>query len=325
MNVVLVEPDWNYTVGSKDWKSYMNEMYLPVGLLKLGSYYRSLGATVELVKGDSFCINKPDIVHITSLFTYWWEPVWECVRMYKKHFPGAKVVVGGIYASIMPEHCKQSGCDEVHIGLFENAEKCIPAYDLLQDCNLCVIHASRGCIRKCSYCYAHKLEPTFLPKKSIKNEIVKPNISFLDNNLLANPYIKEILNELITNEVESSFCLSGVDASLVTYEIAELMSKANFRKIRLAFDRHDEKETCERAISNLECAGYKRNKIGVFMLYNFNDSFNEVESRRKTVKEWGAKIIPQRYIPIPSLNSKYLHPNWTEDECRQFERNCSKW
>ena len=70
MNVALVEPDWNYIVGDKDWKSYMIEMYPPIGLLKLGSYYRSLGATVELVRGNNFCINKPDIVHITSLFTY---------------------------------------------------------------------------------------------------------------------------------------------------------------------------------------------------------------------------------------------------------------
>ena len=107
----------------------MKERYLPIGLLKLGSLYRKMGATVELVRGDSLTLKKPDLVLITSLFTYWWQPVWDSVRTYKTLYPDAKVVVGGVYASIMLEHCKKSGCDEVHVGLMEETEALIPAYD----------------------------------------------------------------------------------------------------------------------------------------------------------------------------------------------------
>ncbi len=324
MKVALVEPNWDYRVQRKDWKDYMLSYYLPIGLLKLGTLYRNKGASIELLRGKNIPQNPPDLILITSLFTYWWQPVWNSVRIYKKLYPEVKIMVGGIYASIMPEHCKKSGCEEVHIGLLEEAESLIPAYDLIQDCNFCVIHASRGCIRKCSFCYVHKLEPKFVPKRSIKKEIVKPIVSFLDNNLLSNPYIKNILTELIEADVKNSYCLSGLDAALVTQKIAKLMFKANFQDVRISFDRADEEKTCERAITYFEEAGYERNKISVFLLYNYEDTFKEVERRRRLIKDWGAHTIKQRYIPIPSLTQKYLHPKWTEDECKQFAINCSK-
>jgi hypothetical protein len=317
-----VEPNWDYEFQAKNWRHYMENRYLPIGLLKLGSLHRKLGNTVELVRGDALPLKKPELVLITSLFTYWWNPVWESVTKFKNLYPNAKVVVGGIYASIMPDHCKQSGCDEVHTGLLEEAEKLIPAYDLVPKCSFCVIHASRGCVRKCEFCYSHKIEPKFKPKRSIKQEIVKSNVSFLDNNLLTNPYIEVILKELIEKKVNSSWCLSGVDAAFVTKEIADLMYEANFRDIRISFDRADEEGACKRAIRYLEEAGYQRKKIGVFILYNFEDSFEEVEKRRLIIKNWGAHIIKQRYIPIPSLTQTYLHPKWTEEECNQFAINC---
>jgi MoaA/NifB/PqqE/SkfB family radical SAM enzyme len=224
----------------------------------------------------------------------------------------------------MPEHCQQSGCDDVHVGLFKEAESIIPAYDLIPNCSFCVIHASRGCVRKCSYCYVHKIEPKFEPKRSIKRELVFPNVSFLDNNFLGNPFIKDILNELIEKQVKSAYCLSGVDAAFVTREIAQLMFNANFKEVRISFDRADEQTTCERAIDYLEKAGYQRKEISVFTLYNYDDPFEQVEKRRMLIKNWGVHIISQRYIPIPSLSFNYLHPNWTEEECDQFIDNCHK-
>jgi len=38
-----------------------------------------MGATVELVRGDGLALKKPTLVLITSLFTYWWQPVWDSV------------------------------------------------------------------------------------------------------------------------------------------------------------------------------------------------------------------------------------------------------
>lgn len=320
-HVALVEPQWNYQVNRKSWYEYMNARYVPIGLLKLATLARSKGATVELLREGKLPSKNPDIVFVTSLFTYWWQSVWNAVALYRDYYH-AKVYVGGIYASIMPEHCKLSGCDEVITGIVPEAECLLPAYDLLPKIDYCVIHASRGCTHKCKFCYTYSIEPKYEPKKSILKELVKKKVSFLDNNFLANPYIKDILNELIANGVRQSYCLSGVEANLVTAEIAKLMKAAKFTDIRIAFDREDEREPIAKALSNFIGAGYKAKEISVFMLYNFDDPFEAVESRRRYVGRLGAQIISQRYIPIPSLTDQHLHSGWTESQCHKFAANC---
>jgi hypothetical protein len=136
--------------------------------------------------------------------------------------------------------------------------------------------------------------------------------------------VKDIFQELVDMNVDETYCLSGLDASLITNEIAKLIFKAKFKKIRIAFDRDDEEISCKRAIHLFKQAGYNPSEIGVFMLYNFNDLFDIVEKRRNLVYDWGAKVIPQRYISIHSLTSDYLESNWTEQNCVEFKKNCSK-
>ena len=49
--------------------------YPPLGLLKLATYHRQRGDLIRLVNGISDDGFEPDIIYITSLFTYAWEPV----------------------------------------------------------------------------------------------------------------------------------------------------------------------------------------------------------------------------------------------------------
>lgn len=81
MHVLLVEPDY-YT------------RYPPLGLLKLGAYHRALGDSVELVRSPAEARARPDLIHVTSLFTYSWRPVHEAVQRYKALYPQARVELG---------------------------------------------------------------------------------------------------------------------------------------------------------------------------------------------------------------------------------------
>jgi len=203
--ILLVEPDFPIPPKSKNHKNF-----LPIGLLKIASYLRLKGFKVKLARGipkritEIYILNfNPQEVWITSLFTYWAEYVKDAVRYYKRLFPDAKIVVGGIYASLMPDHCKKfTGCDEVKKGVLQEAEKCSPAYDLIRNANphpidYQIIHASRGCIRDCNFCGVKEIEPKFDPESSIKDKIKKKKVVFYDNNFLANPNIEIILRELV--------------------------------------------------------------------------------------------------------------------------------
>src|SRR5437868_14910704 len=114
MKILLVEP------------AYYSQ-YPALGLLKLSTLYKSRGHEVRFVRGLSLITRfVPDEVKVTSLFTWAWRPVWEAVAFYRALFPKAKVSLGGIYATLMPEHARQSGADEVFIGLDKSAENMIP-------------------------------------------------------------------------------------------------------------------------------------------------------------------------------------------------------
>ncbi|MGC9061053.1 MAG: hypothetical protein ACP5JR_07495 [Thermoplasmata archaeon] len=67
-------------------------------------------------------------------------------------YPRSRIILGGLYASLLPEHAAGSGTDIVYKGLFEEAETCIPAWDLIPEWDGRIIFTSRGCIRKVEKC-----------------------------------------------------------------------------------------------------------------------------------------------------------------------------
>lgn len=336
MNILLVEPEFPIPPKSKNHRDF-----LPIGLLKLATYHRKRGDRVKLVRGnDYFPYFKPKQIKITSLFTYWSKYVWDAVHFYKEHYPKAKVIVGGIYASLMPEHCKQSGCDKVFVGIHKHAENYEPAYDLV-NVDYQIIHTTRGCIRRCKFCGTWKIEPKFAYKRSIKDEICSNRIIFYDNNLLANPYIKEIITELAeaTNNGRAVYSESqcGIDGRLLTQELADLLKKARFINPRIAWDHQfEDYKLIKRQLDILVNAGYRTSDIYVFMIYNWDIPFKEMEKKRLKCWEWGVQIADCRFRPLDqtfdyynttkkqTANDYYIHPKWIDEEIKQFRRNVRK-
>jgi len=355
--VLLIEP--NFPIPSKS-KNHKN--FLPIGLLKIATYLRDHGCQVRLIRGIPKTLEEtvkliefnPDEIWVTSLFTYWAKYVKDAVRYYKKKFPNAKVKVGGIYASLFPaeEVKRYTGCDEVHQGIIPEVEEYIqnhlPAYDLVNGTNphpldYQIIHTSRGCPRKCPFCGTWKIEPEFTPKRSIKNEIKFGKVVIYDNNLLANPYIENILNELIELKkkrkikwVESQ---SGFDGLILPEkpDLAKMIKEAGFRYPRIAWDwEYKQHKLIKKQIDILVEAGYKSNEIFVFMLYNWDIPFEEMEKKRIKCLEWRVQIADCRYRPLDQLYDNYdpriigqtskdyyIHEKagWTDALVKQFRKN----
>ena len=332
--ILLVEPDFPTNKKSKN-----HGRSIPIGLLRLASYHRSLDDEVKLVRGCAEINYEPDKVFVTSLFTYWSEYVWRAVHYYKRRFPRAPVVVGGVYATLMPDHCRKSGCDEVYIGLHKEAERFPPAYDLV-DTDFQIVHTSRGCPRKCAFCGVWRIEPQFTYKKSITEEVCKNRVLFYDNNFLANPYIENILEEIAAIRVNGRVvvCESqcGIDGRLLTYDMACLLKKAHLAYPRIAWDHeYEQHEQIKAQIDLLVGAGYNPRDIYVFMLYNFELSYEELVRKRQKCLEWGVQIADCRYRPLDQTfdnynpqawrtgqtsEDYYIHPNWTDAQIRAFRK-----
>jgi hypothetical protein len=340
MNILLVEPEFPI---SKKSKNHSN--FLPIGLLKLANYYWKKNNTVQLIRGNDTADFYPKEILITSLFTYWSKYVKDSVEYYRKLYPKAKITVGGIYASLMPKHCKEyTKCDEVFVGIHQEAEKCNPAYDMV-DVDYQIIHGMRGCTRKCPFCGIWKLEPLqFKTAVQIRSEIISNKVVFYDNNILVNPDIRNILEMLssltINNHIVQCECQSGFDGRIIENnpELAGLIKKARFSNIRLAWDfSYEQFPLVEKWIEIFSHAGYPRKELFIFMIFNWSFDYEELEKKRVKCFEWGVQIADCRYRPLnqtfdnynPYLSKQtsddyYIHSNWTDEQVRQFRRDVRK-
>lgn len=336
-NVLLVEPEFPIVPRSKNHSNF-----LPIGLLKLASYYRNKGCNIELHRGNYSATFYPNHILVTSLFTYWSIYVKETVEFYKLLYPKAKIIVGGIYATLMPDQCKKyTGCDSVFIGQHKNAEKCYPAYDLV-DVNYQIIHGMRGCTRTCSFCGIWRLEKKeFKTSKQIQKEIKSNKVVFYDNNFLANPDIENILNMLSNhkhdNKVIHCDSQSGVDGRILEEHpyLAKMLKNARFKEIRIAWDfGYDQYKRVENWINILKSAGYNHRSIFVFMIYNWNFDYEQMELKRAKCFEWNTQIADCRYRPLNSTydyysankqsqtkDDYYINNNWTDSEVKLFRKN----
>ncbi|KKK72273.1 hypothetical protein LCGC14_2905510, partial [marine sediment metagenome] len=253
MNVLLVEPEYSQAKRTKH-----EAKLCPVGLYKHYFFHISKGDKVCLVRGCVTPKIKPDMIKITSLFTYWSKDVFKAIEFYSKTYPNAIIKVGGIFASLMPEVIRENNSDVVvHPGIDKEVEYVSIDWKHLKR-NIQILHASRGCIRRCKFCGVRKIEPriTYKTWKQLKKEIQLNDIVFFDNNFLMNPNHKDILegidNHRVNDKVIRCESQSGFDPRLLTQEDAILLKKARFKNIRISWDHNlKQKKVVRRALSYL--------------------------------------------------------------------------
>ena len=354
-NVLLVEPNFPIPIKSRNHSNF-----LPIGLLKIAAYLKTKNINVKLIRFEenknddygqtTFDITpkkeefKPDLICVTSIFTYWSKYVKNAVFYYKNKFKDVPILVGGVYASLMPEHCKSyTKCTDVILGPIPETENLIPDYSLV-DVDYQIIHTSRGCIRKCGFCGTYKIEPNWTCKNSIKDEIVKKKLIFYDNNLLANQYIEDILKELIELKKEKKISYlesqSGFDGRILRKKpyLAKMLKDAGFKNPKIAWDYGiKQAPKIKEQIDLLIDAGFTAKEISIFMIYNYEPNYEEMEEKRVKCAEWGVQITDCRYRPLDatfdnysSFKTKgqtskdyYIHEEcgWTDQKVRKFRRN----
>ena len=298
--------------------------YPPLGLLKYAQYHRSRGDTVHLVRGPSSRLYNPNIIYITSLFTYSWRPVHDCIRAYRKRYPKAHILVGGIYASLLPEKIREEFNDSIEIkaGVDPTLDDIMPDYSLFPKWDTSLIISSRGCPRKCSFCSVQKLEPqqTFL--KSISHLVLPwhKKIMFWDNNILASPYCLDIFHELATYRKQVDFN-QGLDARLLSPPLVEAMTNISISYVRLSYDTPLMHKPIDEAISLLHAYGYPNGHIFVFVLYNHDSDQEDFFNRCKFLLARGCTVYPMRYEPYTTAEKRtYISPHWTKELLDMVQR-----
>jgi hypothetical protein len=317
MKILLVEP------------AYYSQ-YPPLGLLKLSTLYKAQGHEVRFVKGLELVTRfVPDEIKVTSLFTWAWRPVWEAVGFYRALFPKAKISLGGIYATLMPDHARQCGVDEIFTGIDGAAEDLMPDYELVPEWHrgraASIVFATRGCIRKCDFCAVPKLEgkPFQMRDTTRITHLVHPDhkrIIFWDNNILGESHWPDVFEELHELGLEADFN-QGLDARLVSEHVAHELKKLRLPTIRMAYDFTGMRNSMRKAIINLRAAGVTNHRmahVNCYVLYNHRDTPEDLFERVRDLLAWGVAAYPMRYQPLNGEQAlekdSYVAPGWTAEQ-----------
>ena len=239
-----------------------------------------------------------DVIYITTLFTYYAHDVIEAIKYYQARYPNSEVKVGGIMATLLPQYIEERTGIKPHEGLWRGPEECSPDYTLAPDLKCSITFTSRGCPERCKFCAVRKHEPRFFVKENWEEDIddTKSRIIFWDNNWLASPNFEKDINKL--KELNKPFDFNqGLDARFVTEEVAPELRGLRINPVRMAYDVPGERKALQRAVPALERAGFRRRRMIVYVLYNFEDSPEEFLDRVRDLLEWGVVAYPCALSP----------------------------
>ena len=373
-NILLIEPSYN-------------NKYPPLGLMKIASYHGPDGKkdNITFIKGeDKSVLNKAwDRIYITTLFSFEWKKIEKSIdfALQVANDQADRIFVGGIAASLMHkkflDQSKWSGIRFIN-GLLNKApakslqlddfseefysddltstpiEQLIPDYSILEQIeyeypvrDAYFVYASRGCVRKCSFCGVPKLEGDFWDTDSITNIVkgiekkygAKKDLIFMDNNVVASPRFKEIMAEIrdlgfgknakLTRNNRSLIRRvdfnQGVDARILCKSKMYLkeLSTICIKPLRIAFDHLGLKKPYETSIRYSHEFGL--DELSNYMLYNFHDSPSDLYERMllnvKLNEELGIRIysFPMRYQPTDRPDRGFVGEKWSKYSLRSMQ------
>lgn len=373
-NILLIEP------------GYKNK-YPPLGLMKLAAYHGPHGTkdNVRFIKGEdkTVLVTAWDRIYITTLFSFEYAKIAQTIDFAVSVANGNtdKIFVGGIAASLMPEQftsvprwrgirfirglltappATALQLDDFSEELYSDDRASTPIEDLIPDYSILqqttyeypvhdayFAYASRGCIRKCTFCGVPKLEGaqrdtqslTALVRAIEERHGTKKDLILMDNNIAASPRFHEIIAEIrglgFTREAKLSVGRvpvqrrvdfnQGVDARILCKDPGYLrdLSTICLKPLRIAFDHLGLKQPYERAIRYAHEFGLT--SMSNYMLYNFHDTPRDLfERMRLNVtlnEELGLRIwsFPMRYQPTNRPDRTYVGDNWTRYQLRSMQ------
>jgi len=251
------------------------QIQMPAGLKHISRKFSRYGIFQEWFLSDLKRLEKPDLIFVTSLMTYWASGVKETIETVKGVYPDVPVVLGGIYASLCHDHAvRTSGADLVVKGQGEPLLKGIletftgfclrderlrkssidlntlpfPALDLQHKLTYAPVLTSRGCPFSCEYCASSYLEPVLRQRspETAYQEITHwhgkysiLNFAFYDDALLVNAenHAFPLFEKIIASGMNLNFHTpNALHIRAVTQKAADLMFRAGFKTIRLGLE-----------------------------------------------------------------------------------------
>jgi len=265
-----------------------------------------------------------DVVLVQTVMTYWYLGVREVILDVRKLQPQAKIILGGVYASLCPGHARSLGADQVLEGL-DLKPLGLPLSDGLPlwenvDAHVGILKITDGCPFRCTYCSVPVVYPNFVarPLDACVEEIRHlarlgaRDVAFYDDALLFKPdcILLPFLEAVLRQDLHLSFHTpNALNARFITPEIARLMVRAGFKTFFLGFESNAYEwqrktggkvysEEFADAVRALREAGAC--SITAYIIIGHPDSQGQdLEASIRFAAEHGARVMLSEFAPIP--------------------------
>jgi hypothetical protein len=340
LNILLVEPAYK-------------SKYPPLGLMRISSFHKERGDNVSFVRGNdrNFAQKNWHRIYISSLFTYELPRTLNTINYYQNSTdnPCENIVVGGVGVTLLPNYISTQSSCKIVIGPLDKPgilldEKdpistIIPDYSLIDNCNYeyrpvdsYFVRISTGCIRKCHFCAVPIIEPDFRYLQSVSTQLEEVNKKYgprkdliiMDNNILALNNAIDVINEIkklgfskdekYLGKARIVDFNQGIDARLITPEIAEALGNICVKPIRLALDNDAVINDYTKAVSLLVNNGQKT--FTTYVMFNYNDDpisfYKRLKINLELSSQYDIRItgFPMKYAPINDVKRKYIAKKW---------------
>ena len=279
-------------------------------LMKISAYHKSRGDSVEWY--EPLFSGHMDKVYMSKVFTF--------TQDYPYCINADEIIKGGTGYSY-PDGGKE---------LPDEIEHIYPDYQLYKDAfpDTAYGFLTRGCPRGCDFCIVGKKEGRYARKVADLSEFWKgqKNIVLLDANMFACKEWKDLSVQLIESGAWVDFS-QGCDIRLMTDEKAEYIKRMKIKQVHFAWDRYEDKEKIVPQFKRFkEITQWDYRKLGVYVLCNFNTTFEQDLDRVYTLRELGYNPYVMLYEKekLPAGHRLKLLQRWVNNRiifrsCKRFE------
>ena len=318
--------------GWNQGRFYCEQVESPACLRAIPRYFRRFGLPRDLFRSFVATEGPFDFVLVQTMMTYWYQGIEEIIEDIRALRPEAKIVLGGNYATLCPEHAQTLGAD-----LLVHGADLVPLWEYLRitpdfkqpalweaypKLSVGVLKLTDGCPFSCTYCSVPKVYGRFRPRPpehaaaelELLMRLGVRNIAFYDDALLFEPdkVLIPFLNEVLRQNVKVNFhSPNALNARFVTADLAELMVRAGFKTFYLGFESASmqwQKQTGSKvfseelaqAVEHLLAADAEPKNITAYQILGHpHIDIQELETSMRFVNSLGIRGMLADFSPIP--------------------------
>jgi len=317
----------------------------PACLGAVPRYYRRYGLERDLFTDLLKQAQPFDVCLIQTTMTYWYPGVQEVIEDIRLLQPRAKIVLGGNYATICPDHAAALGSDLVVSGLDlgpvwnlvnlkpdEGQPALWEAYAALE---VGAIKITDGCPFQCTYCSVQSVYGGFrtrplaraIQEFDLLQQLGAKHLAFYDDALLYQP--EKILLPFLeyirsTNSGIALHSPNALNARFLTHDLAEAMVSSGFKTFFLGFESASStwqkatgaKVYCDelaQAVAYLAEAGVPKQNITAYQILGHpNADMQELEASMRFVHSQGIRGMLADFSPIPGTPDGETCAQWVD-------------